>query len=330
VSQELEDDDERAYVTVTAFGHRFDDYPAGLAEELISLEQEGAIYKHFGVEPVRPDDPGGGWTFRYYRVALTPPEIFGYVEASIAYKEFGRRADELAVEGRAFASKDEWLEACLDGVIDPELADRVRRYGNYGRTRLKDGTVADIRGCHASFYPQGLDELLMGQRPERYEELPDIEARDSLALVMRMLNNLNVSARVLGNRQRSRPAFDIANEYDLQDFLFALLRSVFDDARREEWTPQRAASAKRIDVVLPDIGVVLEAKFVRDANHAKRVADELRIDFECYHDHPSCGHLLALVWDPTRHIADPAQFSNDLSGLRQKNGKSFEVTVLVR
>ena len=78
--------------------------------------------------------------------------------------------------------------------------------------------------------------------------------------------------------------------------------------------------------MLPDIGVVLEAKFIRDANHAKRVADELRIDFECYHDHPSCGHLLALVWDPERHIADPAQFSNDLSGLRQKNGKSFEVT----
>jgi hypothetical protein len=75
---------------------------------------------------------------------------------------------------------------------------------------------------------------------------------------------------------------------------------------------------------------VVEAKFVRDAKHAKSVADELRIDFESYHAHSGCKQLIALVYDPGLYLPDPQQFEIDLSGLRQKGDHSFEVTVLVR
>lgn len=209
----------------------------------------------------------------------------------------------------------------------------MRRYdgsGNSDLSRTHDGRGVDIRGCPASFYPDGLEDLLCGRRRDRHEELPEIALRDNLGLVMRILNNFSVAARLLAARQRSRPPFIIVNEYDLQDLLFALLRSVFDDARREEWTPQRAGSAKRIDLVPRKIGVVLETKYVRDQRHARQVADDLRIDFECYHAHQHCKHLIALVWDPNRHIADASQFSTDRSGFRQKGDTSFEVTVLVR
>jgi DpnII restriction endonuclease len=204
------------------------------------------------------------------------------------------------------------------------------RYGDYGRAKARDGRAMDIRGCLASFYADGLEALVCGRRYERYEELPEMGTQDNIALVMRILNNLNVTAHSLAHRQRSRPAFAISNEYDLQDLLFAQLRAVFDDARKEEWTPQSAGSAKRIDFVLPASGIVLEAKFVRDRKHANRIADELRVDFECYHAHERCRHLVALVWDPDRHIADPIQFCEDLSGLRQKDSASFNVSVLVR
>jgi hypothetical protein len=151
-----------------------------------------------------------------------------------------------------------------------------------------------------------------------------------LALVLQVVGNFPAAARALRDRLHNRPAFVIDCEYDVQDLLFATLRSVFDDTKREEWTPQQAGSAKRIDILLTELGAVVEAKFVRDANHARRVADELRIDFECYHLHPACEHLIALVIDPDRLIADPLQFVTDLSGLRQKGASSFDVSVLVR
>jgi hypothetical protein len=96
--------------------------------------------------------------------------------------------------------------------------------------------------------------------------------RDRIALVMQLLKNLPIAVRVLGDRQRGKPPFELADEYDVQDLLFAILRSVFDDAKREEWTPGKAGSAKRIDILLPSITAVVEAKYVRSESHAKRVA----------------------------------------------------------
>lgn len=54
------------------------------------------------------------------------------------------------------------------------------------------------------------------------------------------------------------------------------------------------------------------------------------VDFECYHGRPECHHLIALVIDPSHHIPDPAQFGDDLSGVRQKDEHNFDVSVLVR
>lgn len=51
-------------VTITSFGYRFDNIPPGLAEDLITLEKEGAVYAHFADEELGPDD-FGNWSFRY-------------------------------------------------------------------------------------------------------------------------------------------------------------------------------------------------------------------------------------------------------------------------
>lgn len=303
-------------VTFEAFGHIWVDYPAGLAENLVTLEQEGAIYSHF-VDP-GSEQPDGTATFSYYRIPLLPAETFQFVEASLAYQEFH------AVRAGG-ASFDEALKA----ISDPEIAERVRAYNGYGE--LDDGTREDIRGCHASFYPDGMEELLCGGARDRYEALPEVEpSRERLALVMQIVNAFPVVERLLKNRGHQRPPFLVGNEYDFQDLLFALLRSVFEDAQREEWTPKQAGSAKRIDMVIPSAEAVIETKFIRDRAHGKAVADELRIDFESYHGHQHCRNLVAVCLDPAGHILDPTQFEAELSGLRKKDQHEFNVTVLVR
>jgi hypothetical protein len=176
-----------------------------------------------------------------------------------------------------------------------------------------------------------MEELLCGGLRDRYEALPEVEpSRERLALVMQVLNALPVVERILKDRGHDRAPFLIENEYDLQDLLFALLRSAFDDAQREVWTPKQAGSAKRIDMVIPSADALIETKFVRDKAHGKQVANELRVDFESYHGHEHCRNLIAVCLDPGRHIIDPAQFERDLSGLRKKNEHEFNVTVLVR
>jgi hypothetical protein len=68
---------------------------------------------------------------------------------------------------------------------------------------------------------------------------------------------------------------------------------------------------------------------VRSRAHGKKVADELRVDIESYHSHPSCETLFALVWDEAKYLPDPQQLERDLSASRTKRDRSFEVTVRV-
>jgi hypothetical protein len=313
-------------VSLTAFGHHFVDLAPEFAENLITLEREGAIYSYFAIDGT--EQPDGTAEFAYYRIPFELREIVLYVEATVAYQQFHETLASLGAPSEF--SREEWLELGLTAITDPDIRQRVREYGDYGKSRLRDGSTYDNRGCHASFYADGLEDLLCGGRKDRYEALPDLGSRETLGLVMRVINSLPVAARALAHRQRSRPPFAIENEYDVQDLLFAVLRCTFSDIRCEEWTPRRAGSAKRMDFLLEDSGIAIETKFVRDQAHAKAVADELRIDIDCYGEHERCEHLVALVWDPEQHLLDPEQFASDLSGMRQRNGRTFDVTVVVR
>ena len=108
--------------------------------------------------------------------------------------------------------------------------------------------------------------MTCGARPDRYEVTPDINE-------MRATRNESV-LRKLSDRAHGRPAFIIENEYDVQDLVETVLRGAAVDVVREEWTPRRAGSAKRIDLVAPSLAAVIECKIVRDKGHARSIADE--------------------------------------------------------
>ena len=305
-----DDTEEPEDIEFEAFGHRFRTIPE-LAEDLITLEKEGAVYTHFWDEDSQ--------VFKYYKISLLPKEIVEYVESHVEKQRFDDALD-------AGASFDEALQS----IVNPEIRKRVVSYGDEERTELRDGTVDDIRGCPASFYTAELEYLLCGGRLDRYEMLPNLGYADKRNLIISMLDNFRVAASELVNRGHNRPPFTIENEYDVQDLLYACIRSVFNDAKREEWTPHHAGSAKKIDIVVPSAETVVEVKFVRDRAHSKKLADEIKIDIESYHTHGSCRLLLFLVYDPSCCIADPEPLQNDLSGRRTKDDVSLKVQVLVR
>jgi len=222
------------------------------------------------------------------------------------------------------------FEEALNAIKNTEIAERVRSYGNYGKSKLKDGSIANLRGCAASFYGPEIESLVCGGRPDRYEVLPNLQAVDKTSLIIQIIDYFPVISRYLSKRKHSRSPFEIKNEYDVQDLLFVNIRSVFEDARIEEWTPKHGGKSKRIDIVVPSCNTVIETKYIRDENHAKSISDELKVDIESYHAHSRCQNLLFLVYDSKKHIIDPSEISNDLSGRRIKGNSSFDVQVLVR
>ncbi|MGG0078943.1 hypothetical protein ABEX67_22795 [Bacillus wiedmannii] len=302
-------ENESDLVEINAFGHTFRVLP-GIAKDLLTLESDGIMFTHFWNEEIG--------SFSYYKIQLTPSEIYQFVEAHLAMQQF----EDSIVKGASF-------EQALNMIDNKVISERVRCYGDYGKTILDDGSIVDIRGCPASFYPPEIEELLCGQKEDRYELCLDTNDLECFALLMKILDSFPTAARFLERRTHSRPPFLLQNEYDVQDLLFSMIRSVFEDAKFEEYTIKHVGKSKRIDIIIPSANTVIEVKFVRDVAHARKLDEELKIDIESYYFHSSCKKLIFFVWDPNHFIIDPVVFT-ELSGYRQKGKFQFDVDILVR
>lgn len=138
---------------------------------------------------------------------------------------------------------------------------------------------------------------------------------DAMAVVRLICERFHTVALQLARRHSKRETLKIADGYDVQDLLHALLRLHFDDVRAEEWTPSYAGGAARMDFLLKAERVVMEAKMTRLDLKDKEVGDELIQDVARYKSHPDCKKLDCLVYDPAGLIKNPAGLIKDLEKL---------------
>ncbi len=134
-------------------------------------------------------------------------------------------------------------------------------------------------------------------------------------------------ARQLTQRRRNRPTLEITDEYDVQDLLHALLRLHFDDIRPEEWTPSYAGGSSRMDFLLKEEQIVIEAKMTRAGLGAKEASEQLIIDAARYSGHPDCKTLGCFVYDPTGLMKNPRGIERDLGKLSRAGLEVIAVIV---
>jgi hypothetical protein len=137
--------------------------------------------------------------------------------------------------------------------------------------------------------------------------------RGSLNDLMNIFVKFHAVSRQLRNRHKDRSTFVINDEYDVQDLLHALLKLYYFDVRAEEWVPSYAGSSSRMDFLLKDEKIVIEAKKTRENLESKQVGEQLLIDIAKYGKHPDCKTLLCFVYDPEGRIGNPFGLENDLN-----------------
>ncbi len=288
------------------FGREFHHLDSHFLGELHDLKQEGALYAQFWREELGQ--------FGFCRIRFEPEEIVAYVEASTAYDEFTGWLERLSDPAQA-----------LEKVSSTGIRERVLEYNRWAEREQPDTMY-----CFAAFAGDHLEGLISGALESRYEFLSETYRPDRRFLLMEILEAFPDAVAHLTARKGGRPSYVAEQEADVHDLLYATIKCIFPDARSEDFTPQHAGGSKRIDIVIPRISVVVEVKYVRDASHARRIADELKIDFESYHKHEDCGRLVAYVWDPGHHLADRSNFIQDLVGARTKGDHTFMVEVYVK
>lgn len=147
-----------------------------------------------------------------------------------------------------------------------------------------------------------------------------------LVLVENLCKRFHTVASQLRVRRENRATIDVEDEYDVQDLLHALLRLHFEDVRPEEWTPSYAGGSSRMDFLIKNEQIVIEAKKTRKGLDAKELGQQLIIDIEKYSKHPDCKILVSFVYDPDGRIANPRGIEADLNS--RSDGKIHVVTFI--
>ena len=151
---------------------------------------------------------------------------------------------------------------------------------------------------------------------------------DPALSIERICSRVSLVVRQLRHRHENRTTLDVADEYDLQDLLHSLLHLFFDDVRPEEYSPSYAGKASRVDFLLKNESIVVEAKMTRSGLAEKQVGEQLIVDIARYKSHPNCKTLICLVYDPDHRIRNPRGIESDLS--RVSDGLDVRVFIVPR
>ncbi|WP_049962560.1 hypothetical protein [Oribacterium sp. FC2011] len=103
--------------------------------------------------------------------------------------------------------------------------------------------------------------------------------------------------------------FEIENEYDLQHYLYALLRSVFPLVRIEE-NQDTGVGTVRKDIAIDEFDIAIELKCTRNSMDLRKLSEEVASDIIHYDN----KNLFFLIYDKA-HIIENA----DLFKIRYEN-----------
>lgn len=145
-----------------------------------------------------------------------------------------------------------------------------------------------------------------------------------------ILNNFpNAVKKIIGNRRKGHPEFEINDEYDVQDILYVIIKSIFPNMRDEDSIPKVGGKSTKIDLILRDEKILVEVKMIKekDANETHFI-EQLKVDFESYHKCVWLEKLFCFVYDPFKKTRDISNF-NDLNGKRTKGEHNYNVEVIV-
>lgn len=116
-------------------------------------------------------------------------------------------------------------------------------------------------------------------------------------------------------------AIRINNEYDLQHLLYAFLKPLYNDTRKEV-TEDSGIGAIRSDIKIPSLNSIIEAKCTRKSMSLKKLTEELEADIVHY----KADFIYFYIYDKEKIIKDKQNFEAYFS--KEFDGKKASVIIL--
>lgn len=218
------------------------------------------------------------------------------------------------IGGRIIRRKDEASHIQIAHTPEPQEAYSQRHYASMQASGIAD-MVTDTRYLPLSEGTDYTSDLLFAElRPE----LPSADDQ----LVITLCQRVPAAARILSNRRMDKPGFKLTDEYDVQDFIHALIRAYVKYSVQEDPIGKIAASrSSRADIAIEDIGVLIEVKFVRSPDDQKQIVKDFSEDLVLYTKWAPLRTLVYVIYN-SGDLSDPEALVK-LDGRKEIAGKVF-------
>lgn len=132
------------------------------------------------------------------------------------------------------------------------------------------------------------------------------------------------------NRRSDRNPFVVTDEYDLQDFVRAVLRVRFPALAAEDAMHSVAGRGGRVDFRLKDEGIYVELKVFRDMNNWKQsMLPDISAKIQRYGRQEDCDVLFIFVYDPLLKFTEAESAERDLTAVQAFGDKKVDVRLIV-
>lgn len=137
---------------------------------------------------------------------------------------------------------------------------------------------------------------------------------DDIVFLKRYLQNFHMFLEALFEREPDKRAtltaemlqkVRIENEYDLQHLLYAFLKPLYTDIRKEV-AGDSGIGMVRSDLKIPNLNLVVEAKCTREKMNVKKLTEEIEADIVHYQEE----NILFYVYDKEKIIKEKLNYEN--------------------
>jgi DpnII restriction endonuclease len=231
-----------------------------------------------------------------------------------------RKGAAFPVAGKVVSARDQ-VE-----VIRITRTDRPKdHYAAIHNERMRNSGISDL-ATDRRLLPLGegqdfTNELL-------FEALDATPPEPDVGLMLRICERIPRAARILASRQRGNAPYVVADEYDVQDLLHAVLRCYLKYSIAEEPLGKVAGvKGGRADIAVEDLGVIIEVKYVRSPKDQVRLVEEFAQDTLLYSQWAPLKHFIYLCFN-SQDLRD-AEALTTLAGEQERNGRRFRVYVVL-
>ncbi len=152
----------------------------------------------------------------------------------------------------------------------------------------------------------------------------------AVADVFTALDEFPECVRYLNTRRNAGTVLSLDSEADVQDALYLILRPWVRDLVPESPTDKTGNRFTIRDFLSRTLRCVIEAKYVRSAEHGKGISKEMHDDIEVYRHNLVCDTIVFFIYDPDSLIPDQRELRRTIEQSRVYDGRPLTCKLIVK